>query len=151
MHPPITSGRKYTNWKQDPTKSALARDVEAKLKGIGRQLSAGEIIIPDGTLQDHVRYTKDKAKKRGVQLIIYLKYFAQGETKTLTTELDRVYIQQLITLCDLKNNGMSRMEVIGIIQKMTKAYFEKAEQHWYYCRRGGKFPESRNHGALRTA
>ena len=35
----------------------------------------------------------------------------------LTTESDRVYTQKLITLCDLENNGMSRMEVIGIIQK----------------------------------
>ena len=43
------------------------------------------------------------------------------------------------------------MEVIGIIQKMTKAYFEKADQHWYYCRRGKKFPELKNHGDLRNS
>ena len=48
--PPRTSGRNYTNWKQEPVKYALARDVEAKLKGLDPQLSAGEIIIPDGTL-----------------------------------------------------------------------------------------------------
>ena len=43
------------------------------------------------------------------------------------------------------------MEVIGLTQKRTKASSEKAEQHWYYCRRGGGFPELKNHGALRTA
>ena len=43
------------------------------------------------------------------------------------------------------------MEVIGVIQKFTKAYFEKADQHWYYCRRGKKFPELNNRGALQTA
>ena len=64
-------------------------------------------------------------------MIIYLKNFAQGETKMLTTELDRVYIQKIITLCNFKNNEMSRMEVVGIIQKMTKASFEKVEHHWY--------------------
>ena len=52
---PRTVGRKYTNWKHDPTKSAPARAVEAKLKGLDPQLSVGEIIIPDGTLRDHVR------------------------------------------------------------------------------------------------
>ena len=46
---------------------------------------------------------------------------------------------------------MSRIEVIGIIQKMTKAYFEKVEQHWYYCRREKKLPELKNYSDLRTA
>ena len=63
---PRITGRNYTNWKQEPDKSALACSVEAKLKGLDPQLSAGEIIIPDGTLQDHVRYAKNKANKRGV-------------------------------------------------------------------------------------
>ena len=34
---------------------------------------------------------------------------------------------------------------------MTKASFEKAEQHWYYCRREIFFPELKNHGALPTS
>ena len=38
----------------------------------------------------------------------------------LTTEFDRVYTQKLITLCDLENNGMTIMEVIGIIQKRLR-------------------------------
>ena len=63
---PRTKSRKYTNWKQEPDKSALACSVEAKIKGLDPQLSAGEIIIPDGTLQDNVRYAKDEAKKRGL-------------------------------------------------------------------------------------
>ena len=42
------------------------------------------------------------------------------------------------------------MEVIGVIQNNTKAYFEKAEQHWHYCRRGEKLPGLNNHGALQT-
>ena len=66
MPPPRTAGRKYTNWKQESDKSSLDCSVEANLKGLDPQLSTGEIIIPDGTLQDHVRYAKDKAKKRGV-------------------------------------------------------------------------------------
>ena len=59
--------------------------------------------------------------------IIYLKDFARGEKKMLTAELDRVYIQKLITVKDLNNNGMSRMEFIGVIQKITKDYFYKAD------------------------
>ena len=66
MSPPRNEGEKYTNWKQEPNKYALAGDIEAKLKGLDPQLSAGDIIIPDGTLQDHVRYAKNKANKRGV-------------------------------------------------------------------------------------
>ena len=80
----------------------MDRADEAKLKGLDPQLAAGEIIIPDGTLRDHVRYAKDEANKRGVSSIIYLKDFARGETKTITTELDRFYIHKLITLRDLK-------------------------------------------------
>ena len=79
VYPPITAVRKYTNWKQDPEKSALAHDVEAKLKGLDPKLSAGEIIIPYGTLRDHVRYAKEETKNRGVSLIIYLKDFARGK------------------------------------------------------------------------
>ena len=65
----------------------------------------------------------------------------------LTTELDCVYTQKLITLFNLENNRMSRIEVIGIIKK-NKAYFEKAQQHWYYCRRATKFPELKNRSVL---
>ena len=57
--PPKTAGRKYTNWKQEPAKYILACAVEGKLKGLDPQLAAEVIIIPDGTLRDHVRYTKD--------------------------------------------------------------------------------------------
>ena len=73
----------------------MDRADEAKLKVLDPQLAAGDIIIPDGTLRDHVRYVKDEANKRGVSSIIYLKDFARGETKTITTELDRFYIQRL--------------------------------------------------------
>ena len=46
---------------------------------------------------------------------------------------------------------MSRMEDIGIIQKMTEASFEKKEQHQYYYRRSKKFLQLKNHGDLQTA
>ena len=74
--PTITAGRKYTNWKQDPAKSALECDVEEKLKGLDTQLASGEIIITDGSLQDHARYAKGEANNMWVSLIIYLKYFS---------------------------------------------------------------------------
>ena len=90
----------------------------------------------------------------GITDVFYLKDFERGRnvnSKSLTSELDRDYIQHLIVLRDLKNNGMTRGEVIGLIQKMTCASFETAEQHWYYCRRAKLMPELKNHGALRTA
>ena len=69
-------------------------------------------------------------------VINYLRegFHARGN-KNLTTELDCAYTQQPITPRDLKNDEMSRMEVIGVIQKITKASFERADKHWYYCRR----------------
>ena len=42
----------------------------------------------------------------------------------LTSELDRDYIQELITLQDLKNNGMYRGEVTGLIQTINDASFK---------------------------
>ena len=100
MPPPRTEGRKYNNCKQEPDTSVLDRDVNTKLKRLDPQLEVGEVIIPDGTLRYHVRYATNKAMKRGLSSIIYLKYFTQGKTKTLTTELYRVYIEKLITLRD---------------------------------------------------
>ena len=65
--------------------------------------------------------------------------------------MDRDYIQELITLRDLNNNGMSRGEIIGIIQTITGASFKKAEQHWYYFRKAKLFPKLNNNGAFQTA
>ena len=90
----------------------------------------------------------------GVTDILYLNDFAHsrsGDGKMLTSELDCGYIQQLIILCDMNSNDMSRGEVIGLIKKMTGATFEKAEQHWYYCRRARLLPELKNHGFLQIA
>ena len=69
----------------------------------------------------------------------------------LTYEFDCDYIQELITLGYLKNNGMSRGEVIGLIQTITGASFKKSEQHWYYFRKAKLLPKLKNHGDLRTA
>ena len=65
--------------------------------------------------------------------------------------MDRDYIQHLIVLSDLKSNGLTRGEVIIIIQKITCASFEIAEKHWYYFWREKLFPEQKNHGDLQTA
>ena len=74
-----------------------------------------------------------------------------GGNKILTSELDRDYIQGLINIRDLKNNGMSRGEVIGLIQKITGASFKKSEQNCYYLRKAKLFPKIKNHGALQTS
>ena len=74
-------------------------------------------MIPDETLRYHVRYAKDKAKKKGVSSIIYLKDFSQGETKTITSELDRVYMQKLITLCDLKKMKCQERRLLASFKK----------------------------------
>ena len=52
---PRTAGRKNTNRKHEPYKSALDHAAEEILKGLDPQLAAGEIIVPDGNLRDHVR------------------------------------------------------------------------------------------------
>ena len=62
MYPPRTAGRNYTNWKLKPAKYALSRSIKAKLKVLDPQLASGGVIIPDGNLQDHVRYAKDKGR-----------------------------------------------------------------------------------------
>ncbi len=89
---------------------------------------------------------------------VYLKDFERVcgvDARLLTSEEDRNYIQQLIVLCDLCNNGMTRMEVIrlcqiGLIQKMAGCSFKEGEQHWYYCQRKQLFPELKNHSILQT-
>ena len=61
-----------------------------------------------------------------------------------TSELDRDYIQQLIDLCDMKDNGIKR-EDYWACSENDWCYFEKAKQHWYYCwrRMGDQGPATR--------
>ena len=57
---------------------------------------------------------KSEAEKLGVLSLIYLKDFCRTEkTKIMTSELDREYIQELITFRELNNNGMSRGGLLG--------------------------------------
>ena len=96
---PTTCKSKYKNWKVEPFKSALARAVEEKLKGLDPQLVSGDVIIPGGTIRDHIKSVKAEAEKLGVLSLLYLKDFCRTEnTKMITSELDRDYIQELITL-----------------------------------------------------
>ena len=85
---------------------------------------------------------KKAAQKVGKESILYLddSKHDKMEEKILTTAEDREYIQQLITLCDLRNHDMSRMEVIVLIQTLTHADFGTVENHWYYCQRRMWFP-----------
>ena len=95
---------------------------------------------------------KEEAEKLGALSLLCLKYFCHTDkTKMVTSELDCEFIQELVTLRYLKNNGMSRGEVIGIIQTITDASFLKTEQHCYYFRKSKMLPKLRNHGALQTS
>ena len=59
----------------------------------------------------------------------------------LTTELERVYTQKMITLCDLENNGISRIEVIGIIQKRPRLILRRYSSTGITVR-GKKHPQT---------
>ena len=87
------------------------------MKVLDPQVASGGIIIPGGDIRDRIKSAKAEAEKLGVLSLLYLKVFCCTEkTKILTYKLYRDYIQELITLRDLKNNCMSRGEVIGLIQ-----------------------------------
>jgi hypothetical protein len=145
----------YINWKIEPFKSALDRATEASLKDLDPQEAAGDIIIPSATLRRRIQEMTTTASAMKGSEYLYLKDFDRGvnqySTRSLTSELDRAYIQQLIVLRDMHNNGMTRTEVIALIQKLATCSFAKAEQHWYYCRRMKFFTELKNHGAVRSA
>ena len=111
---PTTRKIKYSNWKVEPFKSALARAVEEKLTGLEPQLSVGDIIIPGGTIRDCIKSIKAEAADMGVSSLLYLKDSCRTEkTKMMTSKLDCDYIQEQITLRDLKNNGMSWGRLLG--------------------------------------
>ena len=76
-------------------------------------------------------------------------YARMEQNTTLATELQWDFLQQLRILQDLNSNIMLRQEVIGVIQPMTGASFQKTEQHCYYCQRQKLFPDLKGHGALR--
>ena len=101
-------------------KSALDRAAHASLKGLDPQEAAGEIIIPGGTLRHCIKQLKAAAAEMRGSEYLYLKDFERGrmnDTRSLTSKVDREYIQHLIVLRDLRNNGMTLPEVFGLIQK----------------------------------
>ena len=96
---PSTRKSKYNNREVGPIKSALDRVAKAKLKGYDPKLSAGDIIITGGTIQDRIKSVKAEADKLGVSSLLCLKNFCCTEkTKMMTSKLDCDYIQELITL-----------------------------------------------------
>ena len=108
--------------KVEPFKSALTRVVKAKLKFLDPQLAAGDIIIPGRTIRYRIKSVKAEADNLGVLSLLYLKNSCcTDKKKMMTSKLDRDYIQELITLRELKNNGMYREEVIGITQTIHGA------------------------------
>ena len=129
--------------------------MEAKLKGLDPQKSAGGIVIPAATLRSRVKSAKAVAEKMRKLALLYLDGFKRKmgteKNNTLTSEIDKDYIQQLIAHSDLKNNVMPRSEVIDIIQNISGADFVKANNHWYYLWREKLFPELKNHGVLQLA
>ena len=103
------------------------------MKGLDPQLTSGDIIIPGGPIRDRIKSAKAEAEKLGASSLIYLKYLGRTEkTKMLTSELDCNYIQELTPIKELKNNEMSRGEIIELIQTITGASLKKSELHWYY-------------------
>ena len=56
---------KYNNWTVEHFKSALARAVKAKLKGLAPQLASGDIIIQGGTIRYRIKYARAEAEKLG--------------------------------------------------------------------------------------
>lgn len=149
----LESKRNYYNWSVEPFKSALARAVEAKLRGGDSQLAAGDVIIPPATLRRRVKEVKQAAAEEGKDSIIYLKDFQRQkeDARTLTCDGDRDYLQQLITLRDLKNNPMSRAECFGVIQTLAGVDFKTAENHWYHLQRKKLLPQLKNNGKVRKA
>ena len=84
---------KYHNRNLDPFKYALARAVEAKLKGLDPQTATGDIVMPVATIHSFVKSAKAVAEKMGKFALLYLDDFKQeiGTEKknTLNSETDR--------------------------------------------------------------
>ena len=137
---------------------ALARAAEAKMKGEDAQLSAGVIIIPGGTLRREIKQiTAAAAVNKGKIYVVYLDTFdlckkTEGlSTSLLLTLEDRDFIQQLVSLRDIPNNGMLQGEVIALIQTRCTVDFKTAENHYYYLRKPKQLPMLKSHGQLQTA
>mmetsp|Transcript_8725 Transcript_8725/g.18452 ORF Transcript_8725/g.18452 Transcript_8725/m.18452 type:complete len:656 (+) Transcript_8725:167-2134(+) len=139
---------KYTNWNAEPYKSALARAIEAELRGLDGQTAAGAITIPRGTLQGRLKQVKAAAAEKGGDPVLYINDFKPasegGNPNLLTNEADREYIQQLMAQRELENNRMSSGEVVGVIQTLTGADFKSAQNHLYYLRRKKMMPDQKN-------
>ena len=55
--------------------------------------------------------------------------------RSLLTLEGRDFIQQLVSLRDIRNNGMRQGGVIALIQTMCTVDFKTAENHYYHLRK----------------
>ena len=101
------------------------------MKGDDAHLAVGGVVIPGGTLHRGIKQmTTAAAANKGKIGVVYLDTFdRRKKTEGLSTRFmsmleDRDFIQQLVSLCDIHNNGMRRGEVIALIQTMCTVDFK---------------------------
>ena len=73
--------------------------------------------------------------------VVYLDTFYRGKKteglsiRSLSTHEYCDFIQQLVSLRDIRNNGMRQGGVIALIQTMCTVDFKTAENHYYHLRK----------------
>jgi hypothetical protein len=138
--PPKKKEGKYTNWKLEANKLALEEAVKANLDGLPQpiqQLSYDSpVIIPDATLRHAVKEKKQRVsistKGKNLDSVLAKRQAPESgkKSKSLTTHKNRTFLQNVAKVRDANNNGMTRSEMIAIIEEYCGASsWTQAEKH----------------------
>lgn len=97
------------------------------MHGLNAQEAAGEIFTLYTTLSDAVKKAREE---ENALLKIYNQFNrlageenSKNPCASLTTEVDRDFIQKIICLWDANKNGMLRSEVIGMLMAIKMVTF----------------------------
>ncbi|KAG7372912.1 hypothetical protein IV203_033636 [Nitzschia inconspicua] len=112
------------------------------------------IAVPATTLKDNIKAFSKAANTWNVPLELVTRdmVFAGANRPALLSENDIAFLSECITKRDESNNGMSRKEVIRMVQEIAQcSSFMTAENHYDYLVRKKKLIGVKRNGRVTTA
>jgi len=117
---------KYKKWSESENFKEIAKALKGKVGSDSEDTDTMALpVVSRSTL-----YSIKKQMK--TDILVHSEVFS-GQKNSLTSKKDREEIANIICLRDLNNNGMSRKEVVSMIQEYSlAATYKKAEDHFDY-------------------
>ena len=146
---------KYVNWSLPQNTAILQKYVDALMQDGDTNIITVDLegqVPPLSTIRRVAQDLKDLEKQHGVALTVaeYFEHKAQNTNKNkLTLSVPhRKRLLQVIQTRDAKNDGMTRKEVLNVIQDISGCSQKAADNHLCYLVKNKKLPELKRSGQV---